>query len=111
VAHDVTTPEVVYVPVVFIHSDLPKGENFEEEGIIRHVDLYPTIMDIIHGGETVQADGVNLFQADDLPPVGVTWRLRTSKRFGDHVRVAKRDGVWGCSCPDHEYRHAKCKHI
>jgi putative transposase len=25
--------------------------------------------------------------------------------------VAKRDGVWDCSCPDHIYRDAKCKHI
>jgi len=25
--------------------------------------------------------------------------------------VSKRDGVWECSCPDHEFRHAKCKHL
>jgi transposase-like protein len=25
--------------------------------------------------------------------------------------VAKRNGVWECSCPDHIYRDAKCKHI
>jgi transposase-like protein len=25
--------------------------------------------------------------------------------------VAKREGVWGCSCPDHIYREVKCKHI
>jgi transposase-like protein len=25
--------------------------------------------------------------------------------------VAKRNGVWDCSCPDHVYRDVKCKHI
>jgi hypothetical protein len=25
--------------------------------------------------------------------------------------VAKRDGAWDCSCPDHIYRDVKCKHI
>jgi transposase-like protein len=25
--------------------------------------------------------------------------------------VAKRNGVWECSCPDHIYRDVKCKHI
>lgn len=26
-------------------------------------------------------------------------------------RVKKRSGVWECTCPDHIYRDAKCKHI
>jgi len=31
----------------------------------------------------------------------------------NHVeyRVAKLDGEWRCECPDHVYRHVKCKHI
>ena len=35
----------------------------------------------------------------------------TSQSSHGLYTVAKRDGVWDCSCPDHIYRDAKCKHI
>jgi transposase-like protein len=40
----------------------------------------------------------------------LTYHVKSQTGNGAY-KVAKRDGVWGCSCPDHEYRHAKCKHI
>jgi putative transposase len=34
-----------------------------------------------------------------------------SQTNGNKYLVALRDGRWHCTCPDHEYRHAVCKHI
>jgi putative transposase len=34
-----------------------------------------------------------------------------SQTNGNKYLVSLRDGRWHCTCPDHEYRHAVCKHI
>jgi len=41
---------------------------------------------------------------------GSTYRVG-SQSGHDLYTVALRNGVWDCSCPDHIYRDAKCKHI
>ena len=64
---EVTVPEVVYVPVIFIHPDLPEELNFKNEGVLRHIDLYPTICDIIGKYDKRISDGINLFKAKRLP--------------------------------------------
>jgi len=69
----ITIPEAVYVPLVLIHPDLPKGTTFEGEGILRHVDLYPTIMDLLRRPATGGVDGVNLFDERELPTYGFTY--------------------------------------
>jgi len=79
-----TTPEIVYVPTVFIHPDLPKGIKIEDDGIIRHIDLYPTILHIIGKTMLNKVDGINLFEVDNLPRVGMTYHLiekRIKKRL------------------------------
>jgi transposase-like protein len=38
------------------------------------------------------------------------YRVKSQSGHGLYA-VAKSDGVWGCSCPDHIYREVKCKHI
>src|SRR2546422_2570689 len=35
-------------------------------------------------------------------------KSQTTKREYD---VARTDGVWHCTCPDHTFRHVCCKHI
>jgi putative transposase len=40
----------------------------------------------------------------------LNYRVESQSGHGFYA-VAKRDGVWGCSCPDHIYREVKCKHI
>jgi arylsulfatase A-like enzyme len=67
---DVACPEVVYVPVVFIHPSLPSGISLENEGILRHVDLYPTILDILGMKVPYPVDGVSLMNADGMPRIG-----------------------------------------
>lgn len=40
----------------------------------------------------------------------LNYRVKSQSGHGLYT-VAKRDGVWECSWPDHIYREAKCKHI
>ncbi|MHB9288015.1 sulfatase-like hydrolase/transferase [Halobacteriales archaeon Cl-PHB] len=47
-------PELVYVPVVFIHPDLPSGRSVST--LVRHVDLLPTILDLLADVEDQQAE-------------------------------------------------------
>lgn len=71
VGHGRTTcPEVVYVPTVFIHPSLPAGLNLAGDGIIRHVDLFPTILDILNIKLPRALDGISLVSAEQLPKFG-----------------------------------------
>ena len=91
-----TAPEVVYVPIVLIHPDLPKGETCEHEGVLRHVDLYPTIRSII--GRTGPAvDGVSLVDMEKLPEFGFTFyvengKLRKRKYTLEEISVWDKNG-------------------
>jgi len=63
-------PELVYVPTTFIH---PEIKGVIEKNIIRHVDIYPTIMDIL--GKQLDSefiDGVNIFE--NKPEIGLSIR-------------------------------------
>ncbi len=63
-------PELVYVPTVFIH---PKIKNKDSNGIMRHVDLYPTIMETLGlKVNTDLLDGVNIFKHN--PEKGFSFR-------------------------------------
>jgi len=68
-----TTPEVVYVPSVLIHPDLPKGINFEKMGVLRHVDLFPSILGLLNISKEKKVDGINLFNSKKLPDFGYTY--------------------------------------
>lgn len=50
------TPEVVYVPTTFIHPSLESGE---QDQLFHHVDLLPTVEEILGGGIDIgQIDGM-----------------------------------------------------
>ncbi len=49
------TPEIVYVPTVFIHPDLSAGKQIS--GIMRHVDLLPIISYILGKNVQYKTDG------------------------------------------------------
>jgi transposase-like protein len=40
----------------------------------------------------------------------LNYQVKSQSGHGFYT-VAKHDGLWGCSCPDHMYREVKCKHI
>ncbi|MFC7210562.1 sulfatase-like hydrolase/transferase [Natronoarchaeum sp. GCM10025321] len=53
-----STPEVAYVPTVFIHDSLSSDR---ADTLIQHVDLFPTIKEIVDGGNTaIDVDGRSL---------------------------------------------------
>lgn len=68
-----TTPEVVYVPTVFIHPDLPKNISFDGLGVMRHVDLFPTVLGLLNISLEQKVDGINLFESNKLPDFGYTF--------------------------------------
>jgi len=53
-------PELVYVPFILIHPLIPKGEIKNE--IIRHVDLLPTIIDILRFDVNWNFEGINILK-------------------------------------------------
>lgn len=77
-----TTSEIVYVPMVFIHPNLPKGLSFENEGVLRHVDLFPSILDLLNINFHGKVDGINIFNSKKLPATGYTNYEMEVKREG-----------------------------
>jgi hypothetical protein len=63
-----TTPELVYVPTVFIHPDLEPGRA-ENSGVMRHVDLIPTLLDFLKVKKE-KSEGISLLDVDVLPIYG-----------------------------------------
>jgi hypothetical protein len=94
---DFTAPEIVYVPTVLIHPDLPKGVTCEHEGVLRHVDLYPTICSII-GRRIPAVDGLSLINMEKLPAFGFTYHvekvrtLRQRKCTFEEISLWDKDG-------------------
>lgn len=65
-------PEVVYVPVTFIHPDLPAGE--EADSLLRHVDLPPVIETLVARDLSLgRTDGVDVLNATDPPQLGFSF--------------------------------------
>ncbi|ELZ44923.1 N-acetylgalactosamine-4-sulfatase [Halorubrum coriense DSM 10284] len=60
------TPELVYVPSVFIHPDI---EPPQDEGIFRHVDLAPTIAGLLNREKPTPVEGKNVFESS-MPKQG-----------------------------------------
>lgn len=63
-------PELVYVPTVFIHKSI-KPET-EKKYVIRHVDLYPTIAEILGFRTDFDIDGKSLMSNE--PKTGLNFR-------------------------------------
>jgi hypothetical protein len=68
-----TTPEIAYVPTVLMHPNLPAGLNFENEGVLRHIDLYPTIAELLNKKTSRNVDGISLFSTEKIPTIGITY--------------------------------------
>jgi len=94
---NITTPELIYVPVVFIHPSLEGDEIYENRGVLRHVDLYPTILDLLNIKPLYKTNGVSLLKTERLPEVGYAyWRLESKKtlfRSPINIRIEERS-VW-----------------
>ncbi|QLG48920.1 sulfatase-like hydrolase/transferase [Natrinema halophilum] len=83
-------PEGVYVPTVFIHPDIPAGTKADH--VMRHVDLFPTILDSLDQPTPEHLDGESLSRSS--PSRG--YSLSTSNvYFGGKPRhVYESAGIW-----------------
>ena len=98
---EIACPEVVYVPTVFIHPSLPSGICFEREGVLRHVDLYPTIMHIFDKKVINPVDGVDILNVDRLPQFGYNyfetnfrkkWMKKSIENRHKEISIWDKDG-------------------
>ena len=78
-------PELVYVPTVFVHPVL-SGLGLAQDGVMRHVDLYPTLAHLLGQHVSYVPDGSSLLEEQRLPSLGL------NVMRGAFVR---RRGVWG----------------
>jgi len=78
-------PELVYVPTVFIHPSLEPKKI--QNNIIRHVDIFPTILSILNKKAYYELDGINLTK--DLPSsIGLNFR------FGAYFKSKSKIRNW-----------------
>lgn len=67
--NDPMRPELIYVPTVFVHSDL---ENRQPSMLFRHVDLVPTILDVLDEEFRDGFDGASLLN-ERIPSIGLSF--------------------------------------
>ena len=72
--NDPMKPELVYVPTVFIHPDIRTDNN--AESAISHVDLLPTIIDLLGLPEVKSLDGTSLLTGSP-PDYGLSFYRRS----------------------------------
>jgi arylsulfatase A-like enzyme len=89
------TPELVYVPTTFVHPSLPAGRR--AEAFVQHVDLAPTIADLLDVDLGHDPDGRSLL--DPLPSdrrAYVNGTVRPARRWHDTVLdpVYDAPSVW-----------------
>ena len=105
VGHDMITAEVTYVPVVLIHPDLPKGIVADQDGVLRHVDLYPTLRDILRCRDPTDVDGTSLLCSESLPRIGYAYYVEGPMRKGSfHIHPEKQ--VYGTKTVDTHFAKA-----
>ena len=86
----VPCPELVYVPTIFIHRSLPRGMN---GSIMRHIDLFPTVLALLGKEMPDQCEGTNVF----LEPVkvGYTCFLTLSRYLKNRLAYRyEASGAW-----------------
>lgn len=82
-------PELVYVPTVFIHPTLPRGINVS---IMRHVDLFPTILTALDMEIPEQCEGESVFL--ESVEVGCTYAVADFHWRNYMVQIYAALGIW-----------------
>ncbi len=77
-------PELVYVPTVVIHPSLDPAK-IDSSGVARHVDLLPTIAEVLGIALPHEVDGVNLLD-NPLPQEGLNFRKGSYYVRGGRLR-------------------------
>ena len=93
-----TVPELVYVPLIFINPQLPTNINLESRGVARHVDMFPTICDILNiNMQGKRLDGKSLYEKSRLPNFGFSFYNEIPKLEGFKKNLSydlKEIGFW-----------------
>lgn len=86
------SPELVYVPTVFIHPSLDEGmfQADPEEEIIEHVDVVQTCLSAIGEGDALPTEGVDLLSKPRPNEFGYS-HTTTGKR---NTTGYKANGIW-----------------
>lgn len=85
-------PELIKVPTVFIHPQLP--DISVDDGVFRHIDLVPTVLDIIGEGNWAM-DGRSILQSWPLGPGVSFYRSKYPTGRGPGLSGALTyEGVW-----------------
>lgn len=81
IGHDYpAAPELVYVPTTFIHPDIEPG--LKTEGVFRHIDLLPTLLDILEYDQWPSLPGKNILE-EELAEIGICYYNRS---INDYIR-------------------------
>ena len=74
-------PELVFVPTTFIHPSLPGGVSVTGK-VMRHVDLFPTILSSMNRKIPSRLDGVSLLDCETYPDYGINYCRKNSPAKG-----------------------------
>lgn len=83
-------PETVYVPTVFVHPDLPAG--VQADHVMRHVDLFPTVLDALRQSIPPHVDGESLLES--RPSRGYSLSASNVYFRGEPRHVYEAAGIW-----------------
>ena len=75
----IVTPEMIYVPMVLINPNIQRGKDYSNVGVIRHVDILPTIIDILNKKVKRHFDGKSILSMNELPKIGYANLVREGK--------------------------------
>lgn len=91
---NVTLPEIIYVPIVFIHPNIKPGKN--RKGVVSHVDLVPTILDILGKKANQTLDGISLKKQHPMKNGISYWRFDSERKIlGRSIKVSyEENSVW-----------------
>jgi len=83
-------PEMVYVPTVFVHPELPRGVQSETIG---HVDIVPTVLSALGTTQSkAEFDGVDLFS--EQPGFRYTEASHFQRFRNRRIPVFQAAGIW-----------------
>jgi len=93
---NISTPEIIYVPCVFIHPSLKKGTTLEEKGVISHVDILPTIIDLLKIKTSQNFDGQSILKMKKLSKFKLSFFTLTLRRNLFLIRrfSMEEKGIW-----------------
>jgi len=83
-------PEGVYVPTVFLHPDIEGGT--ELNGVMRHVDFFPTLLGALGIEPPSHVDGIDL--ARGVPERGYSLSRATTHLSGEVRTLYNAPSVW-----------------